>query len=406
MTVWVGGDVITSAWLNTVEKVLALGTYDATANPRLTFAPNSNFDLIGGQVANNLRLNGSISVGANKYYAWLDARTLTSTITSGTGVPYAAILTYDHQVTSIASGAGAYGIIGAVVGNGGAGKISSIYGRSSVGAAFTGIAVAGTFAITLDATPAGGANLLNLEMDATGAYQVATGILFNSNSAGTGSLGTAIAIDSSVTIGSSVLTWLQRAGSTAPFLIEYNSSSVKLFEVDYLGNINFKVTGPAAGQLITGDMTNATLASRLMFQTITANSTTSLGIRPSGAGTAGVLALYNGSDPDNAGRLNISGNTAAHTLNSLKSGTGTVLGIGIQINSVTQMNFKANTDLVIGQAPVATTDTTGHHYIQAVAGAVTGVPTTYAGYVPIRYDISNNFLYVYNGGWKKSTVYA
>jgi hypothetical protein len=73
---------------------------------------------------------------------------------------------------------------------------------------------------------------------------------------------------------------------------------------------------------------------------------------------------------------------------------------------VAKFGIKLNGDITIGGAGAATADTTGHHYIQAVAGAPTGVPTGYAGFVPIRYDSTNNFLYVYNAGWKKSTVYA
>src|SRR4030095_5909062 len=117
MTTWSAADTITSTWMNFVEKILAMGTFDAVADPRLTMTPNDNFDLIGKAVANDLRLNGPISVAANKYYAWLDARTLTSTFPSAGGTNYAAVLTFDHQVTTIPIGAGAYGVVGSVTGN-------------------------------------------------------------------------------------------------------------------------------------------------------------------------------------------------------------------------------------------------------------------------------------------------
>ena len=55
----------------------------------------------------------------------------------------------------------------------------------------------------------------------------------------------------------------------------------------------------------------------------------------------------------------------------------------------------------------ATTMVVGFNYLPANAGAPTGVPTNAASAsVPMCYDYTNHFLYVYDGTWKKSTVYA
>ena len=59
-----------------------------------------------------------------------------------------------------------------------------------------------------------------------------------------------------------------------------------------------------------------------------------------------------------------------------------------------------------GTAALATNATTGHVYIPTCAGTPTGVPASKTGQVAIQYDTTNDFLYIYNGGWKKSTVYA
>jgi len=50
--------------------------------------------------------------------------------------------------------------------------------------------------------------------------------------------------------------------------------------------------------------------------------------------------------------------------------------------------------------------TGGFIWIPSGAGAPSGTPASISGNVPLYYDRTNNFLYVYNGGWKKSTVYA
>jgi hypothetical protein len=241
-------------------------------------------------------------------------------------------------------------------------------------------------------------------MDATGAFQLPVGILVNSNTGGVGSIGSVFVVDSSATIGSTILRWNQIAASTADFLAMDNSSAVELFSVDYLGNIHFKVAGAATGNRIYGDMTNATAKSRLAFETTTADSNTNLGILPSGTALISQLNLYNANDPDNAGRLSIQANS--HIINSTKSGTGSTLALALCTNTVTALAIGTSQDLLLGKAAAAAGDTSGHMYIQAHANAPTGAPLGSAGYVAMRYDTANNFLYIYNGGWKKSTVYA
>lgn len=49
----------------------------------------------------------------------------------------------------------------------------------------------------------------------------------------------------------------------------------------------------------------------------------------------------------------------------------------------------------------STTMTDGFFYAPSGAGAPTGVPTSISGYVPFYYDTTNNYLYVYNGAWKR-----
>lgn len=61
---------------------------------------------------------------------------------------------------------------------------------------------------------------------------------------------------------------------------------------------------------------------------------------------------------------------------------------------------------IVGPGSLATTATAGFLYIASCAGVPTGVPTAFTGEVAMVYDRTNNHLYIYNGGWKKTTVFA
>jgi mucin-19 len=111
------------------------------------------------------------------------------------------------------------------------------------------------------------------------------------------------------------------------------------------GNLAF--TGTA--QRITGDFSNATIASRLMFQTSTANSNTAVENIPSGTATTTRWTAYNNSDPTNASFLQfgITGTTEA-VINSGVRGTGTYVPITFQTNGSERMRLDTSGRLLIG----------------------------------------------------------
>jgi hypothetical protein len=96
-------------------------------------------------------------------------------------------------------------------------------------------------------------------------------------------------------------------------------------------------------------------------------------------------------------------NSADDIVNGVWSGATTVNSsavFNIQQSSINLFSTKTNNDVVLGKSGAATGDTTGHHYIQSVAGTPTGVPTGYSGYNAIRYDSTAHKLWVYDAGWK------
>jgi hypothetical protein len=82
------------------------------------------------------------------------------------------------------------------------------------------------------------------------------------------------------------------------------------------GNLNF--TG--VGNRITGDFSNATASSRVMFQTSTASSATVIGAIPSVGGTQSNLSLYNTSTPTAAGLFNFKINATESRIETTHAG--------------------------------------------------------------------------------------
>lgn len=102
------------------------------------------------------------------------------------------------------------------------------------------------------------------------------------------------------------------------------------------GNLAFNGTA----QRITGDMSTATFANRLAFQTSVVNGNTGLGLLPNGTATASFVTLHNTSNAAAAGRFTfaVSGTTASIATDANAGTEPTVINFGSALGTIISLN--------------------------------------------------------------------
>lgn len=389
-----GGDIgLTNLYSGFVGRMMRYNEpqYDMDGNG----APGSTL------ATNDFHRVGSVTVPASKQY---DVIRCVGNISSGGANSGFRFINYDITSNGVTN---AYGVIG-VINNAGSGTTKSMYGRAVAKVGCTGDVVGLDVACGHDpgSTPANTVGIMVSMGDYTSrtiwmipdgaTARVNWGILASNQ----------LGFADGFIRGYSRYAYDLNADGDAFSWMDANTSAV-LFDVDHRGNIRGQnLTFLNTGKRIYGDLTNTTHANRVLFQTVTANSPSNIGVIPSGTGNTAALRLYNSSDPDNSGYGSIVMNNAWLQIQTYLIGSGASLPFRVLTAGVQAFSIDVTQNVIVGTAALTTTATTGFPWIPSCAGVPTGAPTApYTNAAACVVDTTNSRVYFLVGGtWKYAAL--
>jgi hypothetical protein len=272
-----------------------------TNTPTLT---GTNFSAIPNSALSNSTISG-VALGGSLF-----------NLTAGTGVSFSAGTTYNGStaITINATGTG--------------GTVTSV-------AALT----LGTTGTDLSSTVANGTTTPVITLNVPTASAANRGALSSTDWSTFNGKANAFTYTSSyIPYGQGTTTPTQSVG------LQYDGTTFTTTGISTSNNLAFTGTG----NRITGDFSNATISSRVAFQTSTVNGATEITTIPNGTGVSSNTASLNNSNPTNSGRIRIGITDTISYLDSGRLGTGTYLPLLIYTNGSERLRVFTSGGVSIG----------------------------------------------------------
>jgi hypothetical protein len=328
----------------------SLGSYNVvTAGQRATIDPNITYDLVGNTFASTFYIKPTTTMGTIQANGVNSIVHIEATAAFGSN---ATLYGFKSDLTKTNTGTGTV-YAGHFKAHGGQGGIA--YGGYFEATSVTGSAyplwAAGTAATT-------GA-IVTAEQSAT---MLGRGMWVRGKAGTTPVLNHGFVV-SEVALNYSAFHYQAATGSTAAIFNALDSlGTTNLFNISSNGSMWFG--GPTVR--IQGDFSNATHASRTLFQDRNTNAASGVGVIPNGTATIALFRAYNNSNPDAASTLTMLAGASTVDFSSNRTGAAPYLPMTFTVNAAERMRLETSGALLVATA----TDDTIHK--AQVAGAVRG----------------------------------
>jgi hypothetical protein len=167
------------------------------------------------------------------------------------------------------------------------------------------------------------------------------------------------------------------SGTGIAGIVRFDTAGVEAIRITEAGSLSFS----KIQQRILGDFNNYTISNRVLFQSSSANTATSVGVIPNGSSTQSSFNVYSNSDPTNSSVAQLSVSNTESRLSSGNNGTGAFVPLTVYTSGSERMRVDLAGNVGIGTlTPGAKLDVKGTIRLSGSAsGYVAFTPAASAG---------------------------